>query len=535
MRWGLGALSLLLFSCSGDRRVPFGEEPSSPREETPTTEFVPESGRSFPSGTASVALEGANVELEGLRALLTQDFDDDGDRDAVVVAHTETEVRVAHARREAAAFEIGSGSALPLGEGCTVEQASVTHPVAARMVASASIRCEEEESNWTAWWVLSREAVPRVLESVSVRTPDAPVSFSFEDVDDDGHDDVTATVQLGEHALPLRFLDRPSGLARTRGEAETFLSTLNESEKPALARRLCAGARAEVRVGNGDWGLSCPDEMIEAAQNATLVAQIRNGDLVGALLALEGVPSDEVREALVAASALNIEQELWVDSLRTPTAETTHLGLRFDGDDVIVRGAVAERYRPGSSTPTPADAVAAPIVDPGETLVAVALTQSCTNLAVRLLPTRALRSGGAGGRRVEVLPREAPANCSGETPPEFRILGWAPQGLLLGRLVEPSRVVIPLSADGLPAGPPVELQQGEAGPTPLRGGRITADGSTWILETRYGILRTTSEGTALWRPPNWNDIPVDAAALSADGRRVVMVQGRKLLRLQQGQ
>lgn len=528
---------LLLTACGDDHRVPFGQGGEGDRtreeDEPPPPAFRPLEGRSLPPGTPEVAIEGAPLRVEGeLRGVLPLDLDGDGDRDAIALAATPEAVTVVHGRREADRFEPRPVASLP-SEGCAVAQTRLVTPTPTHVLAEATLRCDGGEE-WTASWLLSREAPPRVLETLSRRG--GTFAFSFQDLDEDGHTDVLATTSIGDSPLELRFLDRPSGLARAQDQPGEFLSRIRRTDAARgarVAREVCAGPHATIRVGGGTWGLPCPPELAQEVASADVLTALEAGRLMEAIAAIgEGDVTAAVRQALDAAARPNIRMERVTTFRGAPGPATAHVALRFDGDDLIVRGAVAERYGPGAEG-LPADAVAAPITDPSGRTFVQGVVQTCAALEVTLLPVEELGPGVgfAAGRRVPVR-TGAVENCPTDpiTTP-WRVLGWAPQGLLLAHPAPTARLVVPLTADGEPAGDPVPLADDAPSPAPLRGARTTPNGDVWILETRHGVLRTTPSGTELWRPQGWPATEPLAAALSDDGARVAVLLGNEVFLL----
>ena len=258
---------------------------------------------------------------------------------------------------------------------------------------------------------------------------------------------------------------------------------------------------------------------------------LQAGELVDALAALEGgapIPDD----ALDAAAASGIEATRLTRWRGTPDAATTHTALAFDADGgLIVRGVTAERHGPAGGV-TPADALPAPVRDPGGRFFVRGLRRTCAGVEAELLPASQV-GPGAGFAPAQRRPvAEAPLEgCT--RPPEstlWRALGWAPQGLVVGR--PGARWVAPLTADGLPAGDPVRLETGDPPPAPLQGGRVTPDGESWIVETPWGVLVTRRGRSELWRPAGWTDAPPPrAAALSQDGERVALLRGDEVFLL----
>ncbi len=520
------AAVMLVIACSDDRRVPYTQRDEVPAPEPePAQTAAPAEGRTLPAGTREVAIEGAPLRSEAeLRAVLPLDLDDDGDRDVVGVTTTPDAVQLVYARRQREHFELQRLASLPT-EGCAVEDAHLASPSPEHIVAQATLRCEGSRV-WQATWVLSREGPPRVLETLSRRQ--GSFSLSFGDLDEDGHADLRAITTVGDAPFELHFLDRPSGLARTQDEPRAFLDAMRERDPVRgiqAARELCAGEEAGVRVGSGAWGLPCPAELTGELATAGVVAAVREGALLRAIDAIgDRALTPPLREALNAAARPGVVMERVAPFAGTPGPATAHVALRFDGEDLIVRGALAERYGPDAEG-LPADAAGAPVSDPSGALFVQGVVQTCAGLEVTLLPSEELGPGVgfAAGRQVPV-PIEATEDCrTNPIETTWRVLGWAPQGLLLAHPAPSARLVVPLTADGHPAGAPVPLADDAPSPAPLRGARTTPSGDVWILETPHGVLRVTPAGAELWRPQGWPEHRPLAAALSEDGTKVAVI------------
>jgi hypothetical protein len=114
---------------------------------------------------------------------------------------------------------------------------------------------------------------------------------------------------------------------------------------------------------------------------------------------------------------------------------------------------------------------------------------------------------------------------------EWAVLGWAPQGLVAasGDLLR----IVPLNAFAKPAGRPIELNPGSPLPAPIRGARITPDGSRYVIPHSEGVVvRDWRKGGAgLWlRPADWDTVPGElrSVAISPDGRRVAIQKGSEI-------
>ncbi|MEM1417561.1 MAG: hypothetical protein AAGH15_21875, partial [Myxococcota bacterium] len=213
-------------------------------------------------------------------------------------------------------------------------------------------------------------------------------------------------------------------------------------------------------------------------------------------------------------------------------ADARHGALAFEADGTLaVAGRPPFVIELPSARRRPGERSRAPVGDAAGALALRGVSRSCEGYVAELVGTGALRL--LPPKRVLVA--AAPLSPCPAVPPSddggWRVLGWAPQGLLASRAGDaPDRWLVSLTASGDAVAAPSRLPPRELPPVPLRGGRTTPDGRTWVLETRYGVLRFSGGTAALWRPEGWDaldDAPV-AAALSADGRRVAVLRGGTL-------
>ncbi len=572
-RLATSALVVLLACGDDEPRVPIAtpDEPRSTEAAPPA--FTPREGERFVGGTRQIAVEGlALPDVDQTHALLAIDLDGDGDRDALFVRVDAARdvVGVSVALREGGAFRVRASAPLAL-EGCTLESATLRHPSPSSFVAEAVARCTTaggpstggpSGESRTHRWILSNEEAPRVRLITSTRGETA-IDFAFVDLDEDGHEDVRATLRVAERELTLRFLDRPGGLALDRAEpAASVRAAMRESREAggALARATCRGEDATLRLGPGAWGLDCPEELLAAGRLARDDALLRDGRLVDALLAVD-VGGSVSTEALDAVAAPGVTMRRIPYAYRgEPSLDARHVALAFltteserteaehdeserteaEHDEsehggaergesepaeveltaaLRVEGASVDRVDRDGAT-RPADALPPPIRsgDRSPWVVVRAQPRGCGAML-----SLARFEGGTLGAPREVALDVACAQEGGA----LRVLGWAPQGVLAADLER--RVVLPLTADGLAAGAPVSLDADAPWPAPARGGRITPDGERWILERAEGVLVFEAGRVALWRPEGWAEGPPPAAAaISADGREIAVLRGDSL-------
>jgi hypothetical protein len=111
------------------------------------------------------------------------------------------------------------------------------------------------------------------------------------------------------------------------------------------------------------------------------------------------------------------------------------------------------------------------------------------------------------------------------------VLGWAPQGLVAasGDLLR----VVPLNQFAKPAGRPIDLGTTSPLPAPIRGARITTDGTRYVIPHPEGVVVRDwrNGGAGLWlRPADWEKVPGDvrSIAISPDGRKIALQKGSEI-------
>jgi hypothetical protein len=93
--------------------------------------------------------------------------------------------------------------------------------------------------------------------------------------------------------------------------------------------------------------------------------------------------------------------------------------------------------------------------------------------------------------------------------------------------------IVPLNELAKPTGSPIELSPGSPLPAPIRGARITPDGSRYVIPHAEGVVvRDWQEGGAgVWlRPADWSAVPGElrSVAISPDGRLVAVQKGSEI-------
>ncbi|RLB48834.1 MAG: hypothetical protein DRJ42_22330, partial [Deltaproteobacteria bacterium] len=414
----VASLVLSAAACGDDAQVPFGLETAAPETAPgtgpgapggshldPAAPFVATDGPTFPAGTRSLAIEGAPLETTGdIRALLTVDVDEDGDRDVVLLEVTGSGARLAFARREQSTFAAPSPLGGPLDgtEGCEVTEASLRtispRFAAARVARSCPREDQEPAETDESLWILSLDGTPRVHEQVVLlpapgRTPGTvEVSLAVRDQDEDGHRDVVLDVRVTPETggapteASISWLDRPSGLARDTAEPEASLQALGESAIGALradraqamtdARRALAlfgvlcreGGGPRLRFGTSD-GLACGRSLGAGRAAAALATALaRDGEVFAAIGAFERLAEDGYRvppgaqrlaERAMAAMTTTDGITEWVGPTVTlppgPSARLPVIAF-LDATHLLVRGPsalVIDLTSPDSPQPPP--------------------------------------------------------------------------------------------------------------------------------------------------------------------------------------
>lgn len=559
----LGATFLSALAGCGDDDgplVPIREQSS--QDDSPSTEL----GAELPvsrelQGQPIVHVEGAPVELPGgaLYALLTEDLDGDEDRDALVLGlNAEGELVLGLGRRQGNAFRSQElASVLPreavgeLATLCTVDRAEIRFLSESWAHAEAALQCGEPSQRADSggppedpvpvsahFFIEVGAGTPRVKERFLVARGLA-LTPELGDLDEDGHPDFTLHLTgPSELAVDLPLKDRAAGLILDPAPALELLSTRLEEAEGAITndptgaaeqadrllawnRLLCRGfdpATPEAFHVGDQGGLRCPTA--ERAGRLDLVARLRAGDFVGAVELLDRMSTSARRAALAGDSV-----EAAMATIRQSDLTTLEVARSGDGDLVFRDDATLAlldeppvRFALPAATRTPDPGVPA-IVDPsGE--YSARLSRRCAGIELEIVDAFA---PGPARTRTQVVDLPAPAPCEG-TPEEpthpWRILGWAPQGLVLGA---PGRRRVA----GVVAGPRVEstddLGLTTPPPAPLRGPRITPNGSVWILETPLGVMRYEGARMKLWWPEEWPlGERAEAIAISPDGTRIAI-------------
>ncbi len=552
-------------------------------------DFEPTTGRALAEGSRSVAVEGAPLESAAgdIRALLAADFDDDGDRDALAIVAQGSGVEVAFARRDGSTFGAlrRLGEALPAREGCEVTTAELSTISPTYAVARTVRTCEGDSDE--SLWILSVEGTPRAYEQIVLLPPEGraegnvTVALRVVDRDEDGHLDALLDVSVRDEAggeparAPMAWLDRPSGLARDTAEPEASLETIASAAAEALgrdpeaalpiARRALAlhavlcreGGAPRVRFGSTD-GLACGASSAAGKAAAVATAALaRAGDVWGALAAADRLddPGYEVsradrrtaNQALEAMTTTDGLSDVEGPTVTPPPGPPVRLPMLSFLDDthLLVHGSppqILDLASASAPPATPHQDTQEVLTDPTGELAVTAIERSCDGYVLSIVRASDVVAGVVAGRPLSrpLLSAKAPppgARCPNlpadvrQDDGGFRVVGWAPQGVVAVRRGE--MVVVPLTIDGQAAGSPQPLAAGEPAPAPILGGGATRDGSAYALATPHGIAvhrRGPPAQTLLLRPEGWSPEAVSAkdVVVSPNVTRVAFISGGRV-------
>ena len=557
----------LLGGCSSRKQVPFGLQdagtPSSkPAVEADEGEAELPVGETFGPDQVEVQIADSTLVLQAGYALAALRLDLDGNEpiDALVVSADPQEVRLQAAYPRGLSVTTRKIGAFLVPSHCTEPTAEIRQLSDSLVGVRVEHNCESGKR--TNFWLLTIEAQPRVRERITVLPPnerstaEIELALRVEDRDADGYDDVVADVRIGKIDIPLAWLNRPGGFARDVSQPEAALreladgawQSLNSDRRGATKRALavldafvalCRESGA-ARIGlSGMQGLQCQQSPATArAVSVATTAAIRRGSFVRALELQRWWeqtvlrPTPEERELVQAAwrKAKANTTATW----RTIDHESGHVSLYFrDDDTLIINGRAPRAIQLSSGTKTrlsEADLVP-PVRDPDGRYAVRAVRATCAGFEAEVGPIRSKQTHRV---LIERRPGNGPCKTPIDRPAstfEWAVLGWAPQGLVAasGDLLR----IVPLNAFAKPAGRPIDLSAGDPLPAPIRGARITTDGSRYVIPHTEGIVvRDWRKGGAgIWlRPADWSAVPGElrSIAISPDGRRVAIQKGSEI-------
>ncbi|MBN1652462.1 MAG: hypothetical protein JXA30_01665 [Deltaproteobacteria bacterium] len=621
-------------SCGGDTTVPFKREVSSKKMQKGEPENKAEmaaastdpsrlletaSARSYPQDTREVTLGEARLETPdgSIRAVFGFDLDSDGDEDALLVAtDSEGNLILRKAERSTGGFQAVDDrlKLWPAVASCQTDSVTIGQLGASYAEISATFGCEawnqevgDSESRETidkqrelqqaaaaqlargvaqrAFWIITLEAAPRLLEHVALRQPDetrAPdkidLRFSSRDLDSDGHDDVEMTIDLSredegeKNTVLFSWLNRPSGLARDLSQPEgLFLSLadqarnmLNKNPDGALKRAervqevydaLCRQGGASRLLISGVSGFDCDGSTaLGRAKAVALAAWARKGDVMRALATYRSLKNASLqlssRDRKLVDTALksipSATQVIWqLGPEHRPQAgpEVRLPSVAFvDENTLLLRGSTPRFFNLEEQSLTEGEPGTAHtlIEDHSRRFAVVSLAQSCLGYHLRIVNASQARAGVYTGPAVSeplIESRSALPGTACSTSPveihngdsDYRVLGWNPQGIVV---TEGTRLLlVRVDEDAQPSGESVNITDPRALAAPLSPGASTPDGRTYGVITPIGIVLQSvlpSPKTSLLRPPEWKAEETSDLALAPSGRKLAFIAASRV-------
>ncbi len=534
-------------SCESGGPVPFGLDAGQgspaarPVEHEPrrTVELLV---RELPGNTPSAEIDGSEVSIVGgsIRAIGAWDFDGDGDRDALVMSVDDAEARgrLWTFVRDPQTFSMPSelGRTPRLSGRCMLARTAVRSLGDSITLAEFGFRCSEsehEEVEEIHSFVISGGASPRVLEKFTLSREARDeggdsIAIRAEDRDGDAHVDLVAELSLeagtdSPARVRIAFLDRPGGFAREPNEPEATMAALAEQARNALRREperalgiasqavsiwdaVChesGHARFDVgghRVSCGRSGAAgralavstqaaartgrplLAVEAMERMQRATIAVRDRDREAARSALGRLGGEIGDIHEGPRQAA----------DAERT--LRRSMLGF-LDEHRILIRGPSPRVFDIAQGSESPAeDAMVAAlgILSPSSEYELVAIERRCAGTVLVLAPVAG--EIAATRKTALVASRRAPLGtpCPELTPAlradddGWRVLGWAPQGVLVARHTELRLVPLDIAAE--PMGEPITLEEGAVIPAPIAPGAATSDARALVYSVPGGFV-----------------------------------------------
>jgi len=563
--WVLPVLAgAILSGCSGRKQVPFGLKDAGAPEVEAVDESADEAGelpvgQTFGPDQVEVPIAESSLVLQSGYALAALQLDLDGSEpiDALVISATPEEVRVQAAYPRGLDVAARHVDSFLVPSHCVEPVAEIKRVSASLVAARVEHSCETGKR--TNLWLLTIEAQPRVRERITILPPNdrstatIEIEIVVQDQDGDGYEDVVANVRIDENTIPLTWLNRPGGFARDASEPEAALRAIANNAWESLDSDLAGAAKqahsvldafvalcresGAARIGlSGTEGLQCglSPATARAAAVATTAA-IRRGSFVQALEIQrwwELTPSEEERARVRAAwrAAKGDGNAVW----RTIDHEGAQASLYFRDDDTLVvdgRSPHTVQISSGTKTRLSEAEIVPPAQDPNGRYAVRSVRATCAGFEAEVGPTRGKQTHRIPiERRSDRVPCKTPIDRPASAF-EWAVLGWAPQGLVAasGDLLR----VVPLDAFAKPAGAPIDLSIGSPLPAPIRGARITPDGSRYVIPHAEGVVIRDwrKGGSGRWlRPENWDAVPgaIRSIALSPNGRQIALQKGSEI-------
>lgn len=561
--------------CSHEPKVPFklgGEDAGN----EPALERVADAeSRAYESAVDRPKIDGKEIPVDFVRALLAHDLDGDGDRDALLLVHdTVQRLRLVASMRDDSGYQAPTdvaGFTAPGDASCTTSSASLSAIARDKGVLQVALACGDPPRPMPdSLTVLSLEAPPRVYERFEVagdkETALLSLSLAGKDVDGDGHTDLLLRVARraegdADAALELTWFDRASGLSRDVREPETtfaaWASLAREQlpKKPEKARvsaertlffenALCRERGAPALIVSGAPGITCGRSAGAASALVTkALADAREKHVADALadyaeLAARGqLPSGKPLERLMKALS-SLPRREGISLRQGPSAQLVtrppvHLpSARFISETrLLVHRTQPILYDLERAEELPVNEVIDDLIrDPsGQFLVEDVEREACGGARLRIERAKPPGTPYVHSPAVSTPPITEHAPCaeaggSSFADSPYHVLGWAPQGVVLSHGRE--AVIVPLDVQGMPASAPFALPEGSPLPAPLPSGQASPDGARYAELSPAGVLVfQRGADPELWRPDGFGAIALNAreVAISPSGRHVAVV------------
>lgn len=567
-------------------------DPSQDTESaTSKSEATAEPGISLPAKTRHVKLDGATLAVpEGeLRAVLPADLNDDEAQDAVALIARSGGAELVYAKRAGMGFgaPIALPKALAAVPGCDVQEAQAERLGGQQALFRVKRTCTETPAPESeVLFLVTLSNPPRMQERFTLTAgsdgegnalPEVSAAGRALDQDGDGHLDfvlevsVTPRATNAPAATSLLWLNRPAGLARDTREPTETLTRLAEDGKlevaahpeVALKRALEAqalfdavcreGGAPRLLLGDGAAIPCGVPEPLAAAVKLEVDVLTQQGKLAEALKARQrfvhqhGARVDkkqlaQIDEALAKAEGLPDIAEVegpTVNAKASAPQELPALGFSVEGT-VLVRSTTPRAWHFASQqlvdeAPHLKDQR---ILDPSGKFFVHKIAHSCEGVTLTIMATADVVGGIVAGRptATPVLKRSRP-----DTPCDpsrldkdnlfgLKILGWAPQGIVLAR--DEALFVVPMTQTGQSAGDAVPLDETTPVPAPLAPGWANVNASAYALPSPAGIvIYRPGSGAAqplIVRPHHWPKDGRAEVAISPSGRRLAFLAEGKL-------
>ena len=605
---GLCGAALPLSGCERDTTVPF-KRPNAETQARTESVAAPGAGDStnviseqesptamrFAAAPSSIQIGDSTVTRKGghIHAALSRRLEPDRSDVLLLVSDEKGALFVERSKQQGGAYG-APAVVLSLPEPasqCQTLSGSLAAPSHGHLLVEATFTCPiaperegtDDQLLMRAFYVLSREEHPRLMERVDVRTSSqgadeqAPLGIRADikgvDVDQDGHDDVQLilTPSVGDQVLdPIAFdlIDRPGGLVWDREEPEASLRALADQAHKVLGRSpdraillsgqvrdlhraLCRDAGGALVDVGGNNGIPCqPSAGLGRALAVSMAAHSKRGDVLDVLALQAQLKSPQVRllgvdekrsqkavEQLPREGDIVFVQGPTVRMLPLPAEHRSRVAF-IDEHHLLLRGEPPESYSlsSGERLPTSVVAPSALLTDPSGRYVASEIVRDCSSDRLRVFPAGQVvmgRSMGVPAVELTIRVSQGGEACqdqrqgAGSQTSELKLLRWSGSRLLF---VEADRFLLLTVDDALHSSEPAhELQPSESLPTALEPDLLATAPPQYAWATPVGIaiMDVATHKTRLLRseglPAN-----LDEVALSPSGKQIAALSGDRV-------